>query len=147
MWNSVNFIFGMPYETEADVEATFSMIERNADYIDGFAFHSFRMKRNSRFLDQAAEFGIAPRRDDAGHLTGGYDEIDGLTWEDRAERTRRHVREANELIHPDLCALAQNAHLILYLYKALGEKEAVRRWIVDLVDSNHKLLYRDAALT
>ena len=136
IWNSVNFIFGMPYETESDVEATLAMIERNAETIDGYAFHRFRVKRNSRFEVEAGGFGIVPRRDPRGRLTGGYDETTGLAWEERERRTDEALRLANELIFSDTCALAQNTHLVFSLYSSLGEKDEVRRWIARLAEAN-----------
>jgi len=146
IWNGVNLIAGMPYETQRDVELTLEFIERNRDFIDAFEINRFRLEPTSRFVRFPGKFGIRLMP------TGmDFEEINGLSWRERKQQTERSLAQLQGVINPRYNIVAQNPYIIFHLYSLFKDKEPVKEWVKFIstkldksaVESLSKLKYRN----
>lgn len=124
IWNGVNLIVGMPYETEEDIRQTVEFIQENEQFIDIYGPNKFELKKGSLFTTDPQRYGIRllPR-------CSGFEEIDGLSWKERKARTDQAFEILQNLIDPKYNWVSNNAPLLFYLYSLFGNKEEVRRWM------------------
>ena len=92
IWSELSLICGFPHERESDVRMTIEFLSRNRKYIKSAYLNKF-------FLDGVikrfpSKYGISIRSDsyESGETLreawrGGFDEINGLKWEDRKKLT------------------------------------------------------------
>lgn len=97
MFNRVNLLPCFPGETKEDHAISVRITEELAPYIDEVVPSSFYMASNSPILEKPERYGVAVRgerevdgeykfRKNHGSLT--YDEVGGLTWEEREATLR-----------------------------------------------------------
>lgn len=124
IWNGVNLIVGMPYETEDDIKRTAEFIQRNREYIDIYTLNKFELRPGSRFVEYPEKYGIrfVPQG-------MGFEEIDGLNWKEKEEQTQKAYDTLSGIIDAKYNMVAWNTHLIFYLYSTMGSKKEIRKWI------------------
>lgn len=134
IWTYVDFITGMPYESDEEFAETIDFIKRNAKYIDDYQCAIFVPRPPSSFNYHQEKYGIRllgnnkfnPRA--TNELP--YEEVRGLAWEQKKERNEAMRRTIYQILqeHTSLVVFAPLPTLF-YLYDNLHSKENVRNWL------------------
>ena len=125
IWTHVQFIAGMPTETEEDICAYESFVERTAAYSDGFAVSPFYVEPMSLLAREPERFGIELLAPTYESVNGGaFRETAGLGWDakqrqiaDTTQRVRRAIEKAKG---PRYSTSALDLDLLFWLYDSLG---------------------------
>ena len=96
IWVGLDTICCLPYERKKDLEMTVDFIKRNKKYINTVFYNLFQLRAGSKLYLNPEKYGIKnisevnyckhPRRDILSLVRHGYDEIDGLKWEDKLKQ-------------------------------------------------------------
>jgi radical SAM superfamily enzyme YgiQ (UPF0313 family) len=126
IWTHVQFIAGMPTETDDDIRANTDFIDRTKEYTNAYSVSEFYLDFSSRMGVEPDRFGIRVRRGDHARLEeGAFDEVDGLPWEAKRQQIKRSAALMYEAIgraKGDARYQAQHLHLelLFWLYDCLG---------------------------
>ncbi len=155
IWNHIELIGGLPTETEDDLNETVSFLRRNAAHIDAFSINPFFLYPTSPFGREPGKFGLRLRRAAPGtrmdlfsavetpnNFSEKFDEIGGLTFEQKDAQIRRSTRILAETVKEVASERAidfEHIHLLMYLYSVFGHgrKDLIRR-IVGLLTRRFK---------
>ncbi len=145
IWNHIELIGGLPTETEADIGETVSFLRRNAAHIDAYSINPFFLYSTSPFGREPKKFGLRLRRAAPGtemdlfsavetpnNFSEKFDEISGLTFEQKDAQIRRSTRILAETVKEVASERAidfEHIHLLMYLYSIFGHgrKDLIRR--------------------
>ena len=145
IWNHIELIGGLPTETEAELQETVAFLRRNSAHIDTYSINPFFLYPSSPFCREPEKFGLRLRRagegsrpdplsavEAPGNFSERFDEIGGLTFEQKDAQIRRSTRILGETVK-ELATLRaidfEHIHLLMFLYSAFGhgKKELIRR--------------------
>lgn len=90
----VNFIVGFPHEKNEDIDSIIDFLKKNSEYIRFINLFPFYLMKESHMFNNSLEYGITNIREFNYGILGKYyynfafDEIDGLSWEERQKRVR-----------------------------------------------------------
>jgi len=92
IWTELSLICGFPHERMSDVEMTIEFLKRNSKYIRSAYINKFFLDGNIRkypdkYRIRIREEAFEPTQVMKEEWRGGFDEIDGLSWEERAKLT------------------------------------------------------------
>jgi len=137
IWNGVNLISGLPQERDEDVEMTTNFIKKNISMVDMWQVTPFYLVKSS-FLENPEKYGIKVRDgevvEDKGEgnlIMASFDEINGLKWEEKKEKTVKNFKLIletidNHAVVPNL----SNMGLLFFLYKQFAfDKTRVKEWL------------------
>lgn len=146
IWTTVNFIPGLPTETDHDINCSLDFLKDNASYIDEIQISTFRLLLNTPFVDNPREYGLKnirilrkdfnlnqynPNRKNNLLLDNriqemAFDEEGGLCWEDKKKQmeysTMRIRRGNNRIALP----LYERNHLLFYYYFYIKDKRKIK---------------------
>lgn len=95
--NIVNLITGLPTETEEDLNQNIKFMKENAPFIFKVRLFAYSFAPGSPMAKHPEKFGIEKIRIAYSSAIGfrrlGFDEIDGLKWEDKVKQRRRFERK------------------------------------------------------
>lgn len=98
IWNAINLIHSFPHETEEDFQMMIDFVRDAREICDAYQVNHFKLMPNIAYQSDPDKFKIRIRRDKTDRYTSDYDEIGGLTWEQKQEQRRhRHLRMDEEL--------------------------------------------------
>jgi hypothetical protein len=122
IWNEVELIVGMPTETDEDLKHTIDFINRNSRFVNFFYLNTYMLK-DSLIRRSPGKYGIAniiPLEIGGSDvsMTPGFDEIDGLKWEDKVKQQERYFQIVSELIDPTDRG-GSDIHSLFYAYSRL----------------------------
>lgn len=135
VWNSLHIMLGFPHEGEKDFEDTLGFVKSNAEFIDNLQVHPFHLHKGTAVCREPSKFKVAVIKGSEQQISYedndimGYNEIGGLDWHARNEKTR--VRFG--IMNSALCKVNVFAETVLYLYDRLGGKPAVSEYLSGLV--------------
>ncbi|MDY0040305.1 MAG: radical SAM protein [Desulforhabdus sp.] len=89
IWVQVSLMVGCPQETEEDITAVCSFIERHQHVIDSIRINPFFLQKRSAIFTRPQEYGISIRPRCGSFV--GFDEVNGLPWEDKVAHTLRSI--------------------------------------------------------
>ncbi len=127
VWIELDFISGLPYETEKDIQCTIDFIRNHLHEVSLFHLSRFKMIR-SRYLAKPKEYGLriheaAPGQDlSHGHP---FDELAGFPWREKQNQIESSFRRVKAAIPLDQEPKGKNIPMsVLYLLnKHLHPKE------------------------
>jgi radical SAM superfamily enzyme YgiQ (UPF0313 family) len=128
IWNHVQFIAGMPTETDDDIKANAEFIHRTAEYTNAYSISPFYLDFHSRMGVDPDAFGIRVLHcDDAKLEEGAFDEIGGLSWDQKKlqiQESTQRMYAAIETAKGDkrYCFPELHLDLLFWLYDSLGHQ-------------------------
>lgn len=139
IWNYTNWVAGFPHETEKDLNETLVGIRDCSHYIDDYTVTGFILQ-NSDMYNNADKYGIRIKSrlaylDSAKDRmeTDSYDEINGLTWNDKQLQISNFRKKMVETLSKNKnLPLMLPLHTIFYLYAKFHDKEEIKRWVRSL---------------
>ncbi len=145
IWIGLEVICGLPHETDDDINATIDFLLENKDHIDMTYVAVFDLREGSLMYFHPADYGIENirelnlyRQEDSrdSNITNfvrfGFDEIDGLRWEDKQKQmvdSFAKVRKAIARTHYPNPFLGE--HLLFYLYSRFSDKSKIKQAFYD----------------
>ncbi|MBU1887860.1 MAG: radical SAM protein, partial [Candidatus Omnitrophica bacterium] len=133
IWAGVEVIGGFPHEKQEDIDATISFLNANEKYINRIYLNHFDLRRNSVLYNSPQKYGLerifkvdqCTEKDFSSYVEYGFDEANGLRWEDKARQIEFSVKMVQES-----CAKGQrfftDEHLLFYLYSYFDNKDDVK---------------------
>lgn len=88
IWAEVTLLCGLPYETNEDIYETLLFIKRNYKFLRGINLNIFMMKMND-FRLNPEKYDIRLREKGNEFNPVGFDEINGMKWEEKEKYTWR----------------------------------------------------------
>jgi radical SAM superfamily enzyme YgiQ (UPF0313 family) len=134
IYNCLNFICGLPYENDEDIEKTLSFLRDHHELIDATQVNIFYLQ-GGPFADTPEKFGLSLRgyQEQVGQtVSKAFDETfeGGLPWEDKKEQMRSSYRRVRALNDQYISRDSHNMLLVLALHRAFcGDKTLMRRAI------------------
>ncbi len=126
IWNCSNLIYNFPHETDEEFDAMIEFCEK-FEYVDTFEMNEYRLEQNSQMFDSPEDYGLKLREVSANGLVAVFDEINGLSWEEKREKGKvktRRMHLAQRSIDLTLC----KNDLLLYALRKVGfDKMACRK--------------------
>lgn len=90
--NNVNIIFGMPHETDQDIEEALRFMDRAQAYVHEFQTPQYLYDPNSLLARNPERYGLVAGVD------GGVDEPDGLSWKERTAKMPAQMRRVKKRV-------------------------------------------------
>ena len=125
IWNHINVIAGMPYETDEDIQKTIDFINNNAENIHSVTITKFFIAYNSPLEKYPEKYGLKKRKtkqirfSNVKMESNVFDEVEGLKWEEKQEQQEKSVQMLIENIKiPVRSVVAIPA--LFYLYSIYG---------------------------
>ncbi|GAJ05103.1 unnamed protein product, partial [marine sediment metagenome] len=134
IWVGVSLIVGMPYETESDLRTMCNFIQDCNEFVDVWQINKLQIKANSLFMQKPSDYRIEIIYDSQKNGLG-FNEIQGLKWEDKQKQQNDFFQRVVSIIGGNLYSLGTlnnvmgNDHLVFFLYRQLHSKINVRKWI------------------
>lgn len=147
IWNQVEFIIGLPHETDEDVDATIKFIKDNKEYIDVHSLNPFSLYPASELGFYPEKYGIEilKRQEEidwldednidsfVGIYSVGFNEVNGLKWRDKAKKIKEDEKKVVDFIRsidPPVGIDSQQTYLLFFLYEIFKyDKEKIREAI------------------
>ncbi|MCG2726764.1 MAG: radical SAM protein [Elusimicrobia bacterium] len=162
IWNHVEFIGGMPTETESDIRATVKFIKENLDNINVYSLNPFSLYLGSPFYRESKKFGLIlhPKTNDADYLKSDekvgdfsecFDEVNGMKWNKKTVQ----IMASTKIIAKVIGLKAghkwidfEHIHLLMCLYRKLGhaQKPLIKK-IMDIMTYKFKPYHCDFFLS
>ena len=133
IWAGVEVIGGFPHEKQEDIDATISFLNANEKYINRIYLNHFDLRQNSVLYNSPQKYGLerifkvdqCTEKDFSSYVEYGFDEANGLCWEDKARQVEFSVKMVQES-----CAKGQrfftDEHLLFYLYSYFDNKDDIK---------------------
>jgi radical SAM superfamily enzyme YgiQ (UPF0313 family) len=118
IWTHLQFIPGLPTETEDDIRATVEFIERTNEYANAYSLSPFFMDPTSRMAKNPERFGVRLIPTTYGELDK-FEEIGGLNWEEKQAQiahSTEMMRQAIIRAKGDVRYLDNHLHLDLFFW-------------------------------
>lgn len=145
IFNNVNFIFGMPYETPESVENTINFINRNKGIVNQCSINVFYMKANSPFYSNPEKFGLLTLKEfvnragkegkdllknfDSSRYDSLYCEKDRFNF-DQVQRYKKKILDDIVWKYiPGRGGITISQHLTFALYEIFQNKREVVEWL------------------
>lgn len=129
IWNSCNFIFNFPTETDEEFDELCQFIIKNhsSGLINSYHIGSFRLLPDAEYEADPARFGVKLSVLDKKHRRYQYEEIDGLSWSEICDREERRRNTLLDLgIANANISLHQNDYLFFSLDKIFGKNKKAK---------------------
>ena len=131
--SGLEIILGFPGETREDLQITVDFINRNKAYLNTVYCNILYVEKTSKLYSFPERYGIKNLSDVAysdaslSNLKLGYDEINGLSWEERLKyMARAHDYVLAETGNEDFKPLYyEHEHLMFYLYSKFKDKKKI----------------------
>jgi len=135
IWNELDLIAGMPYETNQDIKACTDFLERNKRHIDYMHVARFILK-DSFMYKYPKKYGLTNISDNISTayelqwFTRRFDETNGLKWEQKQKQILQSFdiisKKVREILDEKSLRYAPiHLPLLFYLYTVLGSKKEV----------------------
>lgn len=146
IFNHIELIGGLPYETEKDLNETCEFIIRNSKYIDIYSLNPFYLYSASPFARNPEKFGLkiintriknpnfykSPEK--IGVISGRFHEKNGLKWPQKNKQIIESTKKISEVINQVSSYKFidfEHVYLLVFLYRKLGweRKELIKKLI------------------
>ncbi|MBU4148831.1 MAG: radical SAM protein, partial [Candidatus Omnitrophica bacterium] len=94
----VAFMVGYPHEAESDVIRTIKFIKRNREYIDFAVVRYFGILDSNFMSKNPLEYGIRNLRRSLSRYMLEYDEVGGLSWEQKIIQRKKTMRRIMQVL-------------------------------------------------
>jgi radical SAM superfamily enzyme YgiQ (UPF0313 family) len=117
IWSEVDMICGFPYETKNDIQNTINFLRKNKKYINGAYLNKLWL--DGKLLKYPERYGIRIREDEKdlyeNWSTKPFDEIHGLSWEEKIKQTESFFIKLKETIKENNF-VTLGAHELFFLF-------------------------------
>jgi len=135
IWNELELIAGMPYETDDDINNTIKFVKKNKPYLNYCYLNAFRLV-DSLLLQKPEVFGITNIRDNMASLSNvkwfsrAFDETKGLKWVEK----EKQILKSYDIIKKEIDLYVNNRYayfpggdirLLFYLHSVYDNKEDI----------------------
>ena len=130
IWVQVSLMVGCPQETDEDITAVCTFIERHREVIDSIRINPFFLQKRSAIFARPQDYGISLRPRCGSFV--GFDEIDGPLWEDKVARTLRSIDRIDATRRR--CGIGYfclSSNLLLCALHENLTKERTRQWFAE----------------
>jgi len=136
IWSHINLIAGLPFETDDDIQQTIDFINKHAEFMTTVTINKYFVAYNSEIEQFPEKFGLRLRKENQIRFSNVilessvFDEINGLTWEEKREKQNKTV----ELIDKSYIKRARMVvpiPTLFYLYSVYGRDIKKIERIVD----------------
>ena len=100
IWAEVTLLCGLPYQSYKDLYETLVFLRDNYKYIRGMNLNRFVIKPMSEFYYNSKEHGLTIKKVDSIFTTTGFDEANGMDWEEKSKYTQKVYEEILDAIDP-----------------------------------------------
>lgn len=140
IWNEIELIAGLPYETENDVKRTVQFVCRNGGYVNFFHLNRFILK-DSLLYKYPEKYGLTNVKPlmntiyEMRHFTRRFDEVNGLKWDDKVKQINNSFNAIDSAINEEQRKNGYNykAHihmpLLFYLYSKFENKKEIENYL------------------
>ncbi len=162
IWNHMEFIGGMPTETEDDVRATVKFVKENLDYINVYSLNPFSLYPGAPFYRDSKKFGLIlhpeaqnvdylKSDEKVGNFSERFDEINGMKWNKKTIQIMASTEAIAKVIGlkaGDKWIDFEHIHLLISLYRKLGhsQKPLIKK-IMDIMTFKFKPYHCDFFLS
>ncbi|MBN2407411.1 MAG: tetratricopeptide repeat protein [Elusimicrobia bacterium] len=137
IWTRLEIICGYPHETEEDFRETLDFIENNKEHVNRFYYNMLYLREGSKLFLYPHRYGVKnvfrvkfddyPLRNIRG-LKYGYDEIKGLSWENKFDQIiERYNRVAAAIGEKEGIPDFEDTHFVYFLYTRYSDKRQIAR--------------------
>ena len=162
IWNHMEFIGGMPTETEKDTRATAKFIKENLNNINVYSLNPFSLYPGSPFYRDSKKFGLILRPEEqdvdylksdekVGNFSERFDEVGGMKWNEKTVQIMASTEAIAKVIGlkaGDKWIDFEHIHLLMSLYRKLGhsQKPLIKK-IMDIMTYKFKPYHCDFFLS
>jgi radical SAM superfamily enzyme YgiQ (UPF0313 family) len=152
IWNELELIAGMPYETDQDINSTINFIKTNQNHLEYCYLNSFRLV-DSLLLKKPEAFGITnikdnmKRSNEVTWFSRRFDETNGLKWEQKEKQILRSYNLIKKAIELEVNQKRQyfpgwDIRLLFYLYSVYNNKQDVSNYFKEREKRNQSYFER-----
>jgi len=128
--SGLEIICGFPGETQEDLRMTVDYIKKNSAYLNTVYCNTLSLYQGSKLYSFPEKYGLKNITENCScgaDTKTGYDEINGLRWEDRLKEANRAFGYIAENIRDKNFNVFSNEyeHLMFYLYSKFDDKNKV----------------------
>jgi radical SAM superfamily enzyme YgiQ (UPF0313 family) len=100
IWNHLQFITGMPHETDEDISKYCEFIEKTNEYVNAYSISPFYIDFQSRMGTFPDKYGLELLHDPADFLEkGAFNEINGLKWKEKKKQIEKSTQKIRNVIN------------------------------------------------
>lgn len=125
IWNCCNFIFNFPHETDDEFQSLVEFIQKNIDtpLMNTYQANVFKLTLNTEYEMYPKRFNIELIGLDHISKMHRFNEIDGVTWEQRVANGKNRRNRINKIISADERAIRANDFILFACRKAGYNKD------------------------
>jgi radical SAM superfamily enzyme YgiQ (UPF0313 family) len=142
IWNGIEIIAGLPYETEEDIQASVEFLQHNRQYINEFYIQPFRLASGSHFSRDPEKYSLENLRsyDFSDYYQSllryptknrlmryMFDEANGMKWDAKKEQILRSYNRILMAIKYKMIPQYDNLAYLFFFYDESDNKEHVKR--------------------
>jgi len=144
IWNEVELVPGLPFETDKDINSTVRFMGRNKDIINFFYLNRYILMDGSLYQKYPKKHGLKNIRSlsntiyEMQQFTRCFDEVGGLRWVDKIRQINNSfevldskMREINNRKNISYNSFVDTP-LLFYLYSKLGNKREIEDYFRNL---------------
>jgi len=133
IWTGIEIICGLPHEHDEDIENTIQFLKRNQKYLNRFYYNTFDLRQGSHLYYEPKQYGITnivninevvpfkERKYSKNFTQFGFDEIDGLSWEDKKKQILdSYDRVVGAMGGYEGFPTYEEEHFLFFLYRKFG---------------------------
>ena len=135
IWNEVEIICGLPYETEQDRNVSIDFLDKNKKNIDYFYLTKFYLTQSklTKYPDKYGLSNIRDKKDDS-HEGLRFDETKGLKWDEKKKQLDKafeaYERFREKMPPPHIDGSTLHFYKLAYLYTIFDNKKDIKDHII-----------------
>jgi radical SAM superfamily enzyme YgiQ (UPF0313 family) len=140
IWTGLYLIIAFPHETLEEYMLTYNFVKERPDLYDSLEVNVFRLIMGTSYALYPEKFNIRLRGASNNKVLSGYDEIGGMTWEERVPEVKNRLKHLRELYSFNRLQFFQNDFILYYLLRSGFSKPEAKVFMEKmyqyLVDNN-----------
>lgn len=125
IWSGLYLILAFPHETTEDFMMTYNFVKDRADLYDCIEVNIFRLLANTYYSTEPEKYNLQVRAVADNGRIAAYDEIGGMTWEERVPEAERRLDMLWQTYSFHRTLFFQNDYILYFLLRSgLNKAEA-----------------------
>lgn len=133
IWNSCNFIFNFPHERAEEFDDLVQFITTST-LVDTFETNEFRLVDDTAYEKFPERFGISLKIQSESGKIHAYDEIGGLSWNEKVELGQAKRDVIRKIKTPMYRYMTCNDYIVFGMRRAGFDKQSIKELIVAYSD-------------